>query len=148
MDAGQLEVGRAKRRKACGSKELERRVGDIQNVHRRRKEERVERERKECAAGHHDCLEGGRRRVSKFLPDTLPEGLGFRLLAANLLQLRFESMEGAKGFLFLFRSLVGKPRFDLFENRHGIDVMRAEVEGQSLKLARFQFPLMQIASGG
>jgi hypothetical protein len=33
-------------------------------------------------------------------------------------------------------------RFDLFEDWSGIDAVRAEIEGQCLKLAGFQFALM------
>ena len=67
--AGQLEVGGAERGKSGGGKKLKRGIGDVQNVHRRRKKERVERERKEGEECHHDGMEVGRRRVAEFLPD-------------------------------------------------------------------------------
>src|ERR1035441_10341752 len=92
-------------------------------------------------------MEVGRRRVAVFLPNAQPEGLGLGLFVAYLLEFCLQGVERTQGFLFLLRCFLDEPRFDFFEDRRGIDAVSAEVKGQRLKLARLQFPLMQIASG-
>jgi hypothetical protein len=60
-------------------------MGDIQNIHRWREEERIEVEREECTAGRHDRLEVGRWSIAQFLPNVSPEcfGLGLFLGAST-----------------------------------------------------------------
>src|ERR1035441_3046803 len=92
-------------------------------------------------------MEVGRRRVAVFLPNAQPEGLGLGLFVAYLLEFCLQGVERTQGFLFLLRCFLDEPRFDLFEDRRGIDAVSAQIKSQRLKLARLQFPLMQIASG-
>lgn len=101
-EARQFKIGGAKRREARSGKELERRKCDIENIHGRRKEERVKGERKEGAAGHEDRLKVRRGRVAELLSNTNPEGFGLRLFLACLLEFGFEGVKRPQRLLLLF----------------------------------------------
>ena len=93
---GKLEPRGAEHGDPGGGEHLQHRMRNVQNVHRRRKEERVERERGECEDDHEDGVEERRRRVAEILLHARPGRFRLRTLAAHLLFLRFEFAERAQ----------------------------------------------------
>ncbi len=120
-----------------GGEHLERRMRHVQDVHRRREEKCIERERGGRETDHKEGMKEGRRRVAEVLLHARPRRFRLRALTAHLLFLRFELAKRPQQFLPAFRGVLHHLRLNLLHHGLGVDLVRAEIEGTGFEAIRF-----------